>query len=237
MNRKLLAGLALSVLAIGSAHAQPFNEPPPVGTVIGSVTGLAYTSTPNTFTTSFVASGTSTDFAIAQRNDPAFNYISNVLIYDSTDLSHTNLLTNGDFSGGTYVVGGTNQPNGWTYLNIYNAAYAGFVVGPGGCLTGTTYCYYDGSVQAYDAINQIITTLPGHTYDVSFLYAASGGPYSPDTYQPVSTNGDVTGIGGNGYDIYVYAGNSQPTAAPEPASLLLMFAGMFGIAAARRRRR
>jgi hypothetical protein len=65
-------------------------------------------------------------------------------------------------------------------------------------------------VQAYDAISQNVTTVVGHTYKISF-YLSDNGPYS--TFSSLSTNGNVTGTGGNGVDVLVYAQAGLPAAA------------------------
>ena len=48
-------------------------------------------------------------------------------------------------------------------------------------------------------------------------------------YQPLSTNGDVTNTGGNGRDMFVYAGTSAPVRALEPVSFSLLGAGLIGL--------
>ncbi len=241
MKTKNLLLSSLGCLGLVAFSAQPafaqLNNPPPTGNVIYSLTGQAISSSYQTATVTFQASTTSTNLAFAFREDPAFLDLANVSL---TTGGGSNLLANGDFSGGTYTVGGSpNQqaePNGWTYLNIYGATYGGSVNSTCGPSGGT--CYYDGAVGAYDGINQVVATTIGTTYTLTFEYADNGPGYGyPGTYQPLSTNG-YSGTSGNGRDMFVYAGASIPTAAPEPGTFAL-FAGALaalGLAALARRR-
>lgn len=233
---KLLAAGVAVVALMGPALADPVNQPPPSGTVIYSLTGQTLQGTYQEGVASFVAGSTATNLAFALREDPAFIELSNVSMVNETT-SSGNLVVNGNFSGGTYFVAGVgNEPDGWTYLNSFGASYGGEVIPDCGITGGN--CYYDGAVQAYDAINQVIATTIGDTYEVTFDYldtcpeCLGGGEY-----QPTSTNGDVTNTGGNGRDMFVYAGASQPVrAVPEPASLTLFGAGVFLLGLRRRRK-
>ena len=56
---------------------------------------------------------------------------------------------------------------------------------------------------------------PGSTYTVSF-WLADNGPLN--VFQQLSTNGNVTGTGGNGIDLLVYAGAIPTITVPEPAT-------------------
>lgn len=154
---------------------------------------------------------------------PAFLFLDDVTV---TTGGGPNLLLNGDFELGPP---NASAPTGWTYLNSFGAIAGGRV--GGGARTGT-FAYVDGAVQAYDGITQAIATTPGLTYDISF-WLNDNGPLT--TFRALSTNGDVTGTGGNGIDLLVYAGEVPTlTAVPEPATLTLVG---FGLAAAYRRRR
>jgi uncharacterized repeat protein (TIGR01451 family) len=84
------------------------------------------------------------------------------------------------------------------------------------CYTFNT-CWYDGAVQAYDAISQTIPTIVGHVYQISFLVADNsscstdgGGPSC--NFSDLSTNGDTTDTQGNGINVTVYAQAGVPEA-------------------------
>lgn|SRR6185312_3657014 len=225
--RDLLGGAAL-VLALAlstQAFAAGNNNPAPAGPVVLDLAGTAVPHSYVQYTTSFVASGGSTDLSFAFRDDPAFLHLDDVVL---TTGGGSNMLTNGDFESGPI---GANAPAGWTYLNIFGAAAAGEV--DTDTPHGGNNNYDDGAVQAYDAITQNVATLAGQTYNLSFWLFEDGGL---TTFQHLSTNGDTTSSGGNGIDLIVYAGNGVPTpggagGVPEPATWALMLVGFLGAGA------
>jgi len=227
-------------LKIGVTGSSPSNVAPPTGAILDlngtAIPGHGNGTTFQQYSTTFVANITSTAITFAFREDPAFISLEQVSVVDQT-ASSANLLVNGDFSGATYTSSGNSSaPVGWTYANIYGAS-AGGVVHSSSCGGVTASCWYDGAVQAYDAISQTITTVVGHTYKISFYLADNGGGA---TFSALSTNGNVTGTGGNGIDVLVYAQSGLPaasgtTATPVPTlseaglilmALLLVAAGM-----------
>jgi hypothetical protein len=177
----------------------------------------------------FTATQASTNISFSFREDPAFLGLDDVSV---TTGGGPNLVVNPGFELGPL---GANAPTGWTYLNAFGAVAAGVVstnnTSPGSH-TGTNY-YRDGAVQAYDGITQAIATAIGSTYTISF-WLDDNGPLT--TFRRLSDNGDVTGTGGNGIDVLVYAG-AIPTLAPEPASLTILGAALVGLGLMRRRRR
>lgn len=161
------------------------------------------------------------------REDPAFLGLDDVSV---TTGGGPNLITNGGFELGPV---GANAPTGWTYLNAFGAIAAGVVSSDPspGPHSGSLY-YRDGAVQAYDGITQAIATTPGSVYTITFWLDDNS---SLTTFSRLSTNGNVTGTGGNGIDLLVYAG-AIPTLAPEPASLALLGVGLAGLGILRRRK-
>ncbi|MGD0106457.1 MAG: PEP-CTERM sorting domain-containing protein [Rhodopila sp.] len=215
---------AAMLATAGVAEAGPVNEGPPPGAILDLTGHTINHGTAIPYSVNFVATGTTTDIAFAFRDDPAFLFFSNPSVVNDTT-SSTNLLLNSNFSS-TYSNGGMTLPSGWNYQNQYAATFSGQVVSGG--------VWYDGSVQAYDSLDQDISTIVGDTYTVTFDLTENSGQ---STYQDLSTNGDVTDTGGNGIDVLVY---ETPTAfninsVPEPGSLGMLCVSLLGIGAAVRR--
>ena len=237
MNRDLIMVVALTtlkkmaftllccVLMVFAAPAQTvqqikqdpgFNTGSPPGAIL-NLTGTPIpgggNSTYQQYTVNFTANISSTAITFAFREDPAFISFTNASVVDLSVDNGTNLLVNGDFSQGT--VGST--PVGWTYANVYGALAGGIVEsGSASCYTFNS-CWYDGAVQAYDAISQTIPTTVGHNYQITFLVADNsscstdgGGPSC--NFSDLSTNGDTTDPGGNGINVAVYAQAGLPPA-------------------------
>jgi hypothetical protein len=217
---------ALMMAAAGSAFAGPINQGPPAGNVILNLNGDPILGGYNMYSASFTATDASTNLSFAFREDPAFLFLDDVSMVDTTTASG-NLVSNGGFEAGPL---GASAPTGWTYLNTFGASFGGFVSN-NNPHTGSNN-YYDGAVQAYDGITQNIATTVGDSYTVTFWLADNSGG---DIYRQVSTNGDVTDIGGNGINLVVYAGG-VPVGVPEPATWAMMILGMAGIGATLRRR-
>lgn len=227
--KSLSLALGLTLIGIASqAEASPMNLPPPVGAIL-DLNGQAITNSQQSYSVNFTAGVASTAITFAFRQDPSFEDFSNASVVDLTHPSG-NILLNGNFALGPV---GSNTPTGWTYANIYGATFGGVL--QAGCGVGGSNCWHDGAVQAYDAISQTVATQIGDVYQISFNL--NGG--STGTYSRLSTNGDVTGTGGNGIDVLAYAQAGLPIAGavPEPstwAMLLIGFAGL-GFMACRRK--
>ena len=173
----LIAASVASFAAVTAASAQAINEPPPAGAILDLNGGVIPQAT-RSLHIEFTAAIADTAITFAFREDPAFIYFSNVSVTDVTTPSG-NLLTDGDFSGGTYTDNGNSAtPVGWTYANVYGATY-------GGVIEGTTWV--DGAVQAYDAISQTISTTVGNVYEISFYVTDNSGLTN---WSSLSTNGD-----------------------------------------------
>jgi len=231
MQRSAFSGTALVVALLISAStwAAPSNDPPPVGAIL-DLDGLSVPTSYTGYSVNFGATLSSTAITFAFRDDASFIYFSTASVIDTTT-SSGNLLLNGGFSGGTNTQDGNGlAPVNWTYTNQYGAAAGGQVQS---CGAASGYCWYDGAVQAYDAISQTIATTIGNTYMISF--DAQAGPVGT-SFSRLSTNGNVTDAGGNGIDILAYAQAGLPAASvPEPAGLLILVPGLLGLCALRRR--
>jgi uncharacterized protein DUF11 len=201
---------------IGSQSAQAqtpktdpaFNNPPPAGAILdlnGTPVPGGGHGTYQQYTVNFTANIANTAITFAFREDPAFISFTNASVTDVTTGSSTNLLMNGDFSGGTYLNNGNNlTPIGWTFANVFGAAASGVVVSGSSLCYTSSFCWYDGAVQAYDAISQTIPTTLGDTYRITFFVADNSG---------CNCNfSDLSSPGVSGINVTVYAQAGLPPA-------------------------
>ncbi len=213
------AGLltALTLAAVNQAGAQ--NLPAPVsGLQILDLAGTPQFGS-DSYSASFLATTPDSTVTFVFRHDPGFFTLEDTSV---TTGGGPNLFSNPNFAIGAPTAAGAGVP-GWQYFfqagNLY-PEYLGYENGVG---------FYDGSTQAYDGIYQIIPTVPGDVYTVSFglLNAGGGG-----IYQQISNNGDVTDTGGNGIDVVLYAGDALPpgNSAPDSGSTMgLMSLGLMAL--------
>jgi hypothetical protein len=222
MKAMLLVGALASALASPAQTLKTdpgSNNPPPAGAILdlnGTPIPGGGNGTYQQYTVDFTATLTNTAITFAFREDPAFISFANASVTDLAGVESPNLLLNGNFDQGTYSNEQNNSiPNSWIYADMYGVASGGVVQsGPSFCYTFNN-CWYDGAVQAYDAISQTIPTIVGHTYQISF-YLADNSHCSTDgggascSFSDLSTNGDVTDTGGNGINATVYAQAGLP---------------------------
>jgi uncharacterized repeat protein (TIGR01451 family) len=208
----VLMVVAAPAQTIQSIKADPgTNNPPPSGPIL-DLNGTPIPGTYQLYTVNFTASFSNTAITFAFRDDPSFISFANASVMDLAGSS--NLLTNGDFSGGVHTEGNnTFVPDGWTYANTFGATFGGVVgpLSPGSTCQTASFCWYDGAVQAYDAISQTIPTIVGHVYQITFSVAENSGCVGCN-FSELSTNGDTVDTGGNGINVTVYAQGGLPQA-------------------------
>ena len=198
-----LAALAISGLALADCPPA-VNCPPPVGTAIFDL--VNYPPIPHSYTdysVNFTAIGSTTDLAFAFREDPAYFFLDNVSV--TLAGGGPQLVSDGDFS--TVGTGGgdlTGTP--WTYDDNYGVEIApGFI--RTGCGTSGGNCWYDGAVDAYDGIDQNISTVAGQTYTLSFALWDDSGQINAS---------QIAGDGVSGIDVLAYAGIGVPVEGGPP---------------------
>jgi hypothetical protein len=226
----LVAFLLGSLLALGSSAAladcpQPTNCAPPTNAIL-DLGGLPDTGTLSTYSVTFMAAVDDTTITFAFRDDPGFLEFSSASLVNVTPGSG-NLLQNGDFSPSLSL--------GWTYTNLDGVAFGGYA--RNNCV-GSSSCWWDGAIQGYDTLSQMVALTPGDSYTLSFdvLDVLPGGP---PNWSAFSTNGDTADSGGNGVDVLAYATGvpgeniggppPPPPTVPEVSTWAMMLMGFAGL--------
>jgi hypothetical protein len=192
------------------------------------------------------------------------------LFFATLPAAASNIVVNGDFSGGPYNGSGA----GWTdSLNVYNYPIWSFVYlgdhGDPNIADALTSCAgsacITGSGSSLAALSQILPTIVGDSYTLSFLYSPGSG--SPNDLQVLFAGAvvkDISNLASSSFVTYIVSGlvatSSSTTleflgrgdgggialtevsvtdngpAVPEPSSLCLLAAGLIGFAAFFRRK-
>jgi hypothetical protein len=189
----------------------PTNCGPPTGDVVFDLAASSDPAIPHSYTeytTTFVATSSTTDLAFAFREDPAVWELDNVSV--TAGGSGPNLVADGTFAASSPSLIGT----AWNYTNYDGVQAGNGYVGTGCGVVSGSNCWSDGSVQGYDGLNQSISTITGDEYTLSFYLNDTS---LLTTAQQLGTPGD--GYVGNAADVLAYA--NSVAAAPEidPASL------------------
>lgn len=110
--------------------------------------------------TSFVANSTAVIFSILVRNDPSF-FSFDDFYCSAAGTNGTNLIANPGFESGTWAP--------WFLVGVSGLPYAGYVADANDSTPHSgDWCFYDGAVGGIDGISQVLTTVPGTTYQVTF---------------------------------------------------------------------
>jgi hypothetical protein len=254
-----LVGLLLaSVVALGSSTAPVAaqNIAPPAGAVLDLNGQLLPVNDPTYTSAEFQVSpqdivGGVTTLTFLFRDDYAYINFSNAALYDLSSANPTvNLLSNGNFAGGTHTSSGyLNIPIGWSYVNPNPGASDVFVAGGFSkfCIGGGR-CWSNGTTGGYDELSQTVAVNGQDSYRISFDAVVTGvAPPPPGvaestaTWAPYSTNA-ATGFSGNAADILAYigpvggftqappplpVGGGEPI--PEPSTWAMMLLGFAGL--------
>jgi len=84
-----------------------------------------------------------------------------------TNVSNSEMLTNGDFENGTLV--------GWQQLCTQNCSSSPGTITSSSCHSGS-YCYEDACRYGSDYLQQTFPVISGHIYTLSFWLHSDGGP-------------------------------------------------------------
>jgi len=191
--QKLLATSALSLAAMSGATSLSFAQTLSSGSLLTVNNGTAPTSasnTPGSFSNYSVNYTPTTSgsyyILLAIRNSPSYWTVGNVAVSDGNG---ANAVTNGNFATATTTSNTSfpQVPTGWGVVLQSGQSVPGAQgrwIAPGtsgypsstsgqGVNTATAGSWYDGAVQSYDGLYQVITLTAGVAYTISFSAYAS----------------------------------------------------------------
>jgi autotransporter-associated beta strand protein len=213
VRSQLAAYVAVAISVIpAAAWAQGL-----LGNINGAQTGgvVPATSVWQKYTYGFDATTTTTNIGFVFRNDPSYTALDNVTLVQQG--SPLNLLINGglDVPGGTGANGPV--PAGWFATQAQVVGTSGmWQSGTAGAppfapQSGAGY-WYDGSAGGFDGVNQMVMTIPGDLYTLTFWLGSN-----------VLPNGTTI-------DTQVYAGPNLPPGQSDDGSVIVTYTYNPGIA-------
>lgn len=147
-----------------------------VGSVDGSPTGGVSTpslSSYQLYSYSVTAQSSQSYLTFTFRNDPAFWYLDTISL--AAQGSSSNLLQNGGLDTPGATVGNVIAPANWELIGQQGLGAAGTWTSGPGAQAGSGY-WYDGAVNGFDGISQLVSTVVGQTYNLEFYLYSDAAP-------------------------------------------------------------
>lgn len=244
----VLGFLLASTAAGGPAAAgSQANDGPPTGAASTAVVDLstitgAWPSAGQEYYMDFTSTGGEPTITFAFRDDRSKIQFYDVSLVDVTTSSSANLISNGDFSGGTSMSFSGWVPKNWDYENPDSVRLGGRVAESlatttNPCVDGA-YCWLDGAAGGYDQLSQQVTlnVNVGDKYELLF-YATD--PIAQLWRSISNVASPASAMSENAVDVVGYASNAillsegvigpivtaPPPSVPEPSTWLMMLFG------------